>query len=122
MLFPPYFKYLFAQYKQKNQPAYDIHKDVIRYMATMSAQYTNLKVFGFENEPFTYDVSLYKDIPHYHESINSLMLHRMANNENLLTPDNVESYLAECERQAAQFDMAAFEQQFREARAALHKQ
>ncbi|MGN0009258.1 MAG: hypothetical protein ACI33N_06350 [Desulfovibrionaceae bacterium] len=122
MIFPPYFKYLFARYKQKNQPAYDIHKDVIRYMATMSAQYTNLKVFGFENEPFTYNISLYRDLYHYHESINSLMLHRMANNENLLTPDNVESYLAECERQATQFDMAAFEQQFREARAALHKQ
>lgn len=59
-------------------------------------QYDNIKLYSFNNlTDITTDLNNYKDIMHYGEWINSLMLRYMKDERGLLTYDNYEAYLEE---------------------------
>ncbi|WP_374280088.1 hypothetical protein [Desulfovibrio sp.] len=63
-------------------------------------------MYGFENEHFTEDIANYKDTIHYLPSINTLFLQSIAKKQHLLTKDNIDMYLDECESQAYAFDIS----------------
>lgn len=67
--------------------------------------YDNVHFFSFSNDfDITTDLSHYKDITHYSEDFNTLMLKRMAKEENRLTKDNYEQYLKEVEQFYLNYD------------------
>jgi hypothetical protein len=105
LVFPPYYRMKFAIWSQYNPTHYEIHKAVIEYLAIQSGEYSNLKVFGYENQDFLDDISNYKDLSHYHQSINSNMLHDFKNNVSLLTPNNVYTYIKQAEFKAQKFNI-----------------
>ena len=120
-IFPPYFKYTYAAMRQNKPEDFFIHQAVIRHMVEASTKYPNVFVYGFESEAFTFDIARYIDTYHYDTKINDLFIDSIAANKNLLTPENVEAYLEECEQQAYDFDIIALNDEFIEA-VALWKQ
>lgn len=105
LFFPPYSRIRFATWYQDDKSAALVHQGVVRYFVEMAAQYKNLHIFGFEDQPFLDDISLYRDTLHYHEAINSLINRSIASGKNMLTEENVDSYLDSCEELALNFDL-----------------
>jgi hypothetical protein len=62
-------------------------------------------VFGFETEDFLDDIANYKDTSHYHQRINSEILNWMKNGEHELTSENLEPYIQEITRRAANYPL-----------------
>lgn len=105
MFFPPYSRINYAIWKQQNLPKYEIHKAVISYLTQKSNEYKNLKIYGFEDNDFLDDISNYKDLSHYNQSINSMMLNNFKNNIGLLTNENVENYIKISEERALNYNV-----------------
>lgn len=105
LVFPPYYRMKFAIWAQYNPTHYEVHKAVIEYLVLQSSKYGNLKVFGYENQDFLDDISNYKDLSHYHQSINSNMLHDFKKDVSLLTPNNVYTYIEQAEIKARKFNI-----------------
>jgi len=69
----------------------------------------NVKLYSFSNAfDITCNLDNYKDQAHYGEWINSDILVRMKNDENLLTKDNYKEYLVEIEDFYSNYDYSIF--------------
>ncbi|MGJ0366215.1 hypothetical protein [Aliarcobacter cryaerophilus] len=104
-VFPPYSRMLYAQWKQYNQPNYEIHKAIIKYLVQQSVLYKNLEIYGYEDKEFLDDIANYKDLSHYHQWINSMMLQSFKNKTELLTIQNVDNYIKVAEDKAQNYNI-----------------
>jgi hypothetical protein len=69
----------------------------------------NVKLYSFTNDfNLTCDLDNYKDQAHYGEWVNSDILVRMKNGENMLTKDNYKEYLDEIEEFYSNYDYSIF--------------
>lgn len=105
LVFPPYSRMRFAQWAQYNLPAWEIHKHIVEHLALKTGNLTNLEIYGYEDQDFLDDIANYKDLGHYHYSINSKMLDDFKNQQHLLTNENIEGYLLEAKKRARNYDM-----------------
>lgn len=106
LISPPYFKYAYARIRQNDSKKFYIHQQAIRYIVSCAATLPNLFVYGFESQQFTANIANYKDTFHYIPEFNTLFLESIATKRNLLTKENIDAYLRECEAQAYEFDIA----------------
>ena len=63
------------------------------YVLKTLVQYKNVRIYDFQQEPFIYDFKNYKDLYHYSEKINHLILERIQSNKNLVNSKNIDSHL-----------------------------
>lgn len=105
LVFPPYSRMRFAQWAQQNLPTWEIHKHIVKYLALKSSDFANLEIYGYEDQDFLDDIANYKDLGHYHYSINSKMLDNFQKQQHLLTSKNIESYLEEAEKRAKNYNV-----------------
>lgn len=104
-VFPPYSRMLYAQWKQYNQPNYEIHKAIIKYLVQQSVLYKNLEIYGYEDKEFLDDIANYKDLSHYHQWVNSMMLQSFKNKSEFLTIENVDNYIKVAEDKAQNYNV-----------------
>lgn len=105
LVFPPYSRYEYSTWKQYNQPNYEIHKAIIRYLVDKSIIYKNLEIYGYEDNNFLDEIKYYKDFYHYDKSINSLMLDSFKNKTNIINIDNVDIYINDSEDRASKYNI-----------------
>lgn len=105
--FPPYFRATYAIWSQAKPIQYAIHEAVVRYMVQLSGELQNMEVFGFEDAAFVDDLATYKDLGHYRESIDSVILESIAAKKHRLTAGNVAAYLEAARAKATSFDLIA---------------
>jgi hypothetical protein len=105
LLFPPYWRFDYASMRQIDPVSFAVHQSVVRYVVRRAAELGNVSVFGFEDCSFVDDIAVFRDVTHHSIEINDLLSEKMGKGENLLTPDNVEAYLARCEELARNFDI-----------------
>ena len=92
--------------RQNDSKKFYLHQQAARHITACAATLPNLFVYGFENQKFSADITNYKDITHYSPEINSLFLQSIAKKQHLLTKENIDAYLRECEAQAYNFDLS----------------
>ncbi len=69
--------------------------DAMEYECELLTGIDNIRLFGYaDREDIVCDLSLYKDMAHYSEDVNSMLLDAMAKNEGLITEDNYRDYMA----------------------------
>ena len=88
---------------------------IVKYLVSMADYYSNLTIYGFDNELFTEDVKRYKDLGHYDEKVNSFMLEAMRNGTHILTPQNVDAYLEKFEKSVIDFDIKSLYEQIKKS-------
>lgn len=115
-VFPPYWRFIYAEWRQTAPSVFALHQDVIRYVVLQAHRLGNVEIYGFEDCGFVDDVKNYKDTAHHHQRINEYITQSIGTGLHRLTPDNVENYLHRCEKLALRFDFKAF---FDEAKAHL---
>lgn len=105
LFFPPYSRLNYAITKQSNPQEFENYLAILRLVVNECAQYSNVKVFGFETESFLDDIANYKDTSHYHQQFNSKMLYWMKEGKHELTPSNLDGYIATITGLAANYPL-----------------
>lgn len=93
LFFPPYSRLNYAITKQSDPQRFENYLEILRFVVSDCAQYSNVTVFGFETEPFIDDIANYKDTSHYHQQFNSKMLYWMKQGKHELTQQNIGQYI-----------------------------
>lgn len=73
-----------------------------------SKPYSNIKIYTFWDMDFIKDISLYKDLTHYHSLINSKMLYWIKDDIGLLSDENFDDYWAKFKQTAKDYDLIEF--------------
>ena len=105
LILPPYSRIFFAIEAQYDKPMFQLYRESIRYLVSMSQKYPNMKLYGWGDHDFLDDIANYKDLYHYSYEINSWMLDAIKKGEGLLTPESVEGYLHIISEKALQYDL-----------------
>jgi hypothetical protein len=105
LFFPPYSRLNYAILKQSDPQRFEEYLGVLRVVIRDAEKHPNVKVFGFEMEDFLDDIANYKDTSHYHQRINSQILHWMKNGDHELTSSNIEPYIQELTERAAGYPL-----------------
>ncbi|WP_096025785.1 hypothetical protein [Campylobacter lanienae] len=80
----------------------------LRYFIAQSSSYKNVKVYGFDDLDYADDIANYKDLIHYNTNLNSIQLDAIKNQTNILTPQNIDKYLATMEQKIKSYDIEPF--------------
>ncbi|WP_086290576.1 hypothetical protein [Campylobacter devanensis] len=80
----------------------------LKYFITQSSSYKNVKVYGFDDLDYADDIANYKDLAHYNKDLNSFQLDAIKNQTNILTPQNIDKYLATVEQKIKSYDIKPF--------------
>jgi len=105
LVFPPYSRIRYAQWHQTSTKDAAVHEQVVRYLAKVATENSNIFVYGYEDQDFLDDISNYKDTGHYHDWVNEMMLSDIESSRNLLTSENVEEYIYKARKKAQDFDL-----------------
>lgn len=105
LVFPPYWRFTYAEWRQSDPSRFALHQDIIRYVVSQADILKNVEIYGFEDCNFVDDIEIYKDTVHYHPRINDYMIKSIGSGRHRLTSDNVEIYLERCEKLASTFDL-----------------
>lgn len=108
LFFPPYSRLNYAITKQSNPQEFENYLEILRFVVGDCSKYSNVKVFGFENEDFPDDIANYKDTSHYHQRFNSAMLTWMKNGDHELTPSNLDAYIGVITERAEHYPLKEF--------------
>lgn len=105
LLDPPYSRIQYAIWAQYDLPKFKVYKEILRYLAEESDKYSNLEIYSFGEELFIDDIATYKDLTHYHYSINSWMLSALEQKKGLLHKDSINEYLKSITQKALDYDL-----------------
>lgn len=114
LFFPPYSRLRSGMQERYYTGNYQSYFSYVKFVVEATEQYPNVSVFGFDDQDFTGDLANYKDLIHYHRDINSLMLERMSARSNILTSENVDSYLARVSKLAHNYDLHTITNAFKD--------
>ncbi|SUW84360.1 hypothetical protein [Campylobacter hominis] len=115
LILPPYSTlYKAIKFQTKNKE-FDFEMKLVKFLVNESKKYSNLKIYGFNDLNFTDDIANYKDLTHYSEKINSLMLKMISNKKGLLTPQNVNNYIEKVSLKAKNFNIEPYVNQVQKA-------
>ena len=102
---PPYSRIQYAILAQYDLPRFKVYKEILRYLAENSDKYSNLEVYSFGEEQFIDEIATYKDLSHYHYSINSWMLSAIEQKKGLLHKDSISEYLENITNKALNYNL-----------------
>ena len=85
------------------------YKEILKYLAENSDKYSNLEVYSFGEEQFIENIATYKDLTHYHYSINSWMLSTISQKKGLLQENTIDQYLENITKKALNYDLIKLE-------------
>ena len=85
---------------------YAEYKKILIWFIKESAQYKNVKIYGFDTTDYPDNILNYRDSIHYNVDMNSMQLDAIANGTHILTPENIDEYLQTMENKIKAYDLA----------------
>lgn len=104
----PTYSRLFYRLNDKIQPK---AKVILKWL--VSQNLPNMKIYGFDDLDYANDIANYKDLTHYNVDMNSMQLDAIANGTHILTPQNIDSYLATMESKIKSYDISPIIEQIK---------
>ncbi len=78
------------------------------YLIQKTAAYKNVKIYWFYDENYVSDITKYKDLTHYHHSINSLQLDAIKNGTNIINSNNYQEKFTSFRDKINNFDIQSY--------------
>lgn len=107
LVFPPYFRAIYAGWHQLQSKEARAHEAVIYYVAKEASKLNNVTVYGYEDQDFLDDIANYKDLRHYTIWVNEMIMKGIADGRNIITPHNVDQYIQTARNKGLEFDLVA---------------
>jgi hypothetical protein len=93
IVFPPYSRFLYSLWKQKNPYKYLLYEETLKYLVVNGAEYKNFKVYSFDDMKYLDDLDNYRDMRHYNTDMNETMLNSIRDQSNIINRYNITSFL-----------------------------
>ena len=104
IFFPPYSILTFKTFEERKQI-----NDVLefkRYIYNNLLVLNNVEIYDFQSEKnITHNLGNYKDLSHYHQKINTLMIEQIKEKNYLVTKDNIDEHLENLRKQINDYDL-----------------
>jgi hypothetical protein len=94
VIFPPYSRFLYALWRDKNPYKYELYIETIRYLVSKGATYNNLTTYSFDDMDYLNNLNNYRDMRHYNTDMNETMLASIADKKNVINVNNIEEFIA----------------------------
>ena len=82
--------------------------DGYEYAIQQLDKYPNVKIYWFYDEKYPTDISFYKDLTHYHQSINSLQIDAIKNQTHFINAKNYQQKLKAWRDKIEKFDIKPY--------------
>jgi len=105
VVFPPYSRFLYSLWKNKNPYKYQLYLETMRYLVVEGAKYKNLKVYSFDDMAYLDDLNNYRDMRHYNTDMNNAMLAAIKEQKGIISIDNVEPFIEMIDRKNAGYKL-----------------
>ncbi len=105
VVFPPYSRFLYSLWMQKNHYKYLLYKETLKYLVEKGAQYKNLKVYSFDDMKYLDDLNNYRDMRHYNIGMNDVMLTAIADGTHLITNKNIDDFLDKIDKMNSDYNI-----------------
>ena len=105
LFFPPYSRLRYAIWKQSDPNAFQIYIETLRMVVNETSKYSNVFIYGFDDQSFLDDLANYKDTSHYSPEYNSRILTWIKNGEHLLNTENLENYISAITSKAEEYSV-----------------
>lgn len=93
IVLPPYSRFLYSLWKQKNPYKYLLYKETLGYLVANGSEYKNFKVYSFDDMKYLNDLDNYRDMRHYNTDMNETMLNSIRDQSNIINQNNIASFL-----------------------------
>lgn len=103
VIFPPYSRFLYSLWKNKNPYKYQLYLETMRYLVVEGDKFTNLKVYSFDDMDYLDDLNNYRDMRHYNTDMNSVMLDGIKEKKGIIRIDNLEKFVEIVDRKNASY-------------------
>ncbi|OPA72652.1 hypothetical protein BB381_05520 [Campylobacter pinnipediorum subsp. caledonicus] len=104
---PPYSVLFFKKWESMN-----VIKDAFKfkeYALSELLKLKNVEIYDFQvDKNITHNLSLYKDISHYHQKINTLILEYIKEHKYLVTNENYKSLIEDLKNQVYEYQLPDF--------------
>ncbi len=105
IIFPPYSRFLFAVWRQKDYQKYRLYVETLRYVVKNSLKYDNLKVYAFDDLDYLDDLMHYTDSRHYGPEMNSLFLDSIEEEKYFKTEEELEEFIVKIDKKNNTYDI-----------------
>ncbi|MFC1546022.1 hypothetical protein ACFL4I_01210 [Pseudomonadota bacterium] len=105
VVFPPYSRFLYSLWKNKNPYKFLLYKETLRYFVKEGSKYKNLKIYSFDDMQYLDDLNNYRDMRHYNTDMNEMMLDAIANGKHLITIENVDAFLEVINKMSGDYNL-----------------
>lgn len=110
IMVPPYSLLWWSRYKA------DFDTVVLPYREIFAnlLKYDNVNIYWFYDMDFVSDIAIYKDLTHYHQDINSLMIDSIQKGKNIISMENYEQKIRSFQLRVNKFDLDFYIKQIKE--------
>ena len=114
LIFPPHTRFYYALFPfsephhkgRKGKEIFAEVRQILPYLAQEVENLENAKIYGFDNLDYADNIANYIDHEHYYLDMNSMQLDAIANGTHILTPQNIDNYLATMESKIKSYDIS----------------
>lgn len=101
VIIPPYGALWWGKHKDSLDELFKPYQ----YLAEKADKFPNVKIYWFYDEKYIFDIAKYKDLTHYHPSLNSLQLDAIKNGTNIFNTKNCQEKFADFAAKIRNFDI-----------------
>lgn len=110
ILVPPYSLLWWSHYKADYDKVILPYREIFAKLLT----YDNVNIYWFYDMDFVSDIAIYKDLTHYHQDINSLMIDSIQKGKNIINLGNYEKKIHRFQSRVNKFDLNFYIKQIKE--------
>lgn len=111
IIIPPYLKLFYVvenSFTDNNSMHFYTWNEILKWFVKETSKLENVKVYGFDDLDYADNIANYNDLSHYNKDMNSMQLDAIKNQTNILTPQNIDQYLATMEQKIKSYDIKPF--------------
>lgn len=97
-----------------NDEIYPQAKVILKWLVNETANFKNIKIYGFDDLGYADEIANYKDLTHYNIDMNSMQIDAIANGTQILTPENIDEYLNIMENKIKSYNLAILIQKIKQ--------
>lgn len=105
IIIPPYARFWYRVKPSENFAKIQV---ALRWFVKESTKYENIKVYGFDDLPYSDEIANYVDYTHYNVDMNSLFIKAIKTNSHLVNSENIDTYLAKMQEKIEKYDILPF--------------
>ena len=106
IVFPPYSRFIYALWKNKNPKKYLLYRKTVEYLVQESTKYENMYVYILDDLEYLSDLNNYRDMRHYNTEMNSVMIDYIAQKKHTKTIKELDAIMKKADKMNEKYNLS----------------